>query len=44
MTFRMVPFLVGFTLSAISCADIPGTAIGREETEVVRFSVPTLDD
>ena len=44
MTYRLVPFLAGLSLSAISCSGIPGATIAQGEPEIVRFSVPTLDD
>ena len=44
MNHRVVPYLLGVTLFAVSCSGGPGTTLAPGETEVVRFAVPTLDD
>ena len=44
MIYRLAPLVVGITLTAISCSEQSETTNAPDKTEVVRFSVPKLDD
>ena len=44
MTYRLAPLLVGLTLAAVSCSEESQTTSAPGKEEIVRFSVPKLDD
>ena len=44
MTYRLAPLLAGLTLAAVSCSEEHQTTHAPGKEQVVRFSVPRLDD